>query len=209
MGHRSSPARGTYSPIVVAVAALALVTASLAGLAAAQMSAAESAPPFLVLPLAGSYDAAARSKMGEDRAAAMRLTQQALRTKPTDTEAWIRLAELETQGGRLNSKGVEALTRAYLVAPYHPGLLARRTAFAYDHWSELPPDLQRQVQAEVEASWRIWALRQRLFTAAQATSDPAGRVQLALRLFTLRLADLSERSARKAAERAAAAKPQP
>lgn len=110
-------------------------------------------------------------------AQALTANREALNAAPMTAAAWLRIAWLRAQNGaRLDSRSLEAMEKAYSVAPFGPDVTTWRLAFVYDHWSDLTPALRKDATAEhYETALRRPA---RLDTAAIA--DPSGRLAATL-----------------------------
>ena len=75
-------------------------------------------------------------------------TRATLTQRPMDAVAWTRLAWLASET-RDREAMLDALDRSYAVAPFGPDVTGWRLRFAFGHWSDLTPDLRRQVAAEL------------------------------------------------------------
>lgn len=192
-------------PLVVMLFALAVAVLSAA--AALQVSTASGGRPLDLLPLAQSHDAAASRLLSSDPAQARAETLRQLALQPASAPAWLRMAELDAQvHGKLTAQGLTWLGRSYEVGPFDPQVLQDRTRFAYDHWAELDEDMRQQTIAQVKLAWPIGGQRAQVVSASLAVKAPAGRMTLAMQLFSLRIADAVANSAR---DRAAAAQRAP
>jgi hypothetical protein len=106
-------------------------------------------------------------------------SQAILRSRPADAAALGRLAALEAAStAGLSQAALNYLVRSYEVAPLGPDVSPWRMQFAFDHWSELPPELRQKVMIELGALFprHGWALRD----MPNRISDPSGRLAAAL-----------------------------
>ena len=106
-----------------------------------------------VLPLADAHSLSARADIARhELEAAKQATRAELGVSPVREGAWLRLAKLDVvQHGRLSPVGLDALSRAYDVAPYDLTRDGARRRFVAVHLGELPPDLRVEVDQEVAA----------------------------------------------------------
>jgi hypothetical protein len=181
---RSQPPR--WKPLSIAAAAFA-VTAALGSTCLVFALNRPSVGASAVAPsLSRPHLEKARALIAQARLAdAEAETLRALAASPVSTEAWLTLAHIRTeQSHRLSEGAHEALRRSYAVDPLAPDAGLWRVRFAFEHWSELDPELRRAAGREVEMRWRIWQ-KDALRKTADEVSDPTGRMALKLQLAAL------------------------
>ena len=152
--------------MVGAVAAFGLMTATLAFIALWEIVPLFGGWPWPpLLPLDGYYENITLENMkpGPDGkvspahiAKAEWATWQELRLSPMATEAWLRLAILQTlkTPDHLNSVGVDALRKSFIVAPLDPVYCGDRDILALNYWTDLDIPLRQKVLTEIEVTWR-------------------------------------------------------
>lgn len=184
-------ARRALAPIAVGCGGLVLACLSAAVLL--QIKATKHPPPAGLL-FAATYAEAANDLLDQawptkDRRLLLEArlaTERELALAPAHGAAWLRLAIVDAGlTGRLGGEGQTALARSYAVAPLNERLLASRIRLAYDHWSELTPDLRRQTLRHVEDSWTRRTGRAVLQRTLPSVSDPGGRLALRAKLVSL------------------------
>jgi hypothetical protein len=176
--------------------ALAATTmlASAAVLAALNGGGAARLGPWTALEIAAGYDRAADSAMAtmrpEGLEEAQRLSQLAIAQNPYDTSAWLRIASADALiHGRLTKTGVTALSRSYDLVGIDPYVATWRTAFALEHWHELPAEVKADTRSEAMAVGRPWTHRKKMLRALASVRNPKGRMTAALWAARLRASD--------------------
>jgi hypothetical protein len=128
-------------------------------------------------------------------AAGRAAAERALAQGPTRATAWLDLAYAETlRAGALTNPAREALRRSWIFEPLGPDNSQWRVRFAFEHWSELTPDLRDSALAEARAVWRTGHYAD-MTQALSDVRDPAGRLAAVL-LFN-ELSHQAERDQRK------------
>ena len=86
-------------------------------------------------------------------AQAKALVRRQLALSPFDASAWLRLAALEVVegGGRLTPPAARALERSYEFTPVDLRVARWRLRFAFDHWSEISPEVRASAMAELRS----------------------------------------------------------
>lgn len=121
--------------------------------------------------LPATASAAARS------AAAWRIA----RSEPANPEGWSAVADADARAhNRLTAAGLQALDHAYAVSFFDRPTAVWRIGFAYDHWSQLTPELRKDARAEALAALTDPGLTDEAKARLKAVSDPAGRLQAAI-----------------------------
>jgi hypothetical protein len=148
-----------------AIALFGLVTASLAFIALWEivpLFGGWPGPPLL--PLSGYYEWLTFKNLKPDPSgrvpidrvnAAEAATRHELRLSPMATDAWLRLAYIQTlRTPGLNAVGIDALEKSFVVAPLDPVYCGDRDILALNHWPELTQDLRTKVLTEIKVTWR-------------------------------------------------------
>jgi hypothetical protein len=82
-------------------------------------------------------------------------TWKELQLSPMATDAWLRLAYIQTlKAPHMNAKGVEALEKSFIVAPFDPVYCGDRDILALNYWPDLNPALRQKVLAEIKLTWK-------------------------------------------------------
>lgn len=96
-------------------------------------------------------EARADTAVREQRASELSISanRSAIEASPMNAAAWLRMAYIQSaHSGSLDAGSIDAIDRSYSVAPFGPDVTAWRLQFLYGHWSQLPPDLRKEVMAE-------------------------------------------------------------
>jgi hypothetical protein len=149
---------------------------------------------WTIVEIAAGYDRAADAALatmrpeGLDRA--QRLSRLAIWQNPYDTAAWLRIASADAvRSGRLTAVGVAALSRSYDLVGVDPYVATWRTAFALEHWDQLPPDVKAATRSEAMAVGHAQTHRQKMIRALASVRNPKARVTAALWAERLRSSD--------------------
>jgi hypothetical protein len=122
--------------------------------------------------------------------AAQRLSRLAIAQNPYDTSAWLRIASADALlNGRLTTTGVTALSRSYDLVGIDPYVATWRTAFALEHWHELPAEVKADARSEAMAVGRPWTHRRQMLRALNSVRNPKGRMTAAIWAARLQASD--------------------
>jgi hypothetical protein len=149
---------------------------------------------WTIVELAAGYDRAADAALAtmrpEGLERAQRLSRLAIFQNPYDTSAWLRIASADAvRHGRLTAAGVAALSRSYDLIGIDPYVATWRTAFALEHWDQLPPDVKAATRSEAMAVGRAQTHRRKMIQALASVRNPKARVTAALWADRLRSSD--------------------
>jgi len=135
-------------------------------------------------------DAALATMRPQGLERAQRLSRLAISQNPYDTAAWLRIASADAVAhGRLTATGVAALSRSYDLVGIDPYVATWRTAFALQHWDQLPPDVKAATRSEAMAVGHAWTHRQKMIQALASVRNPKARMTAALWAERLRSSD--------------------
>lgn len=165
--------------VAATIASAAAVIAALNGGGALRLGG------WTIVELAAGYDRAADTAMAtmrpEGLERAQRLSRLAIFQNPYDTAAWLRIASADAvRHGRLTATGVAALSRSYDLVGIDPYVATWRTAFALEHWDQLPADIKAATRSEAMAVGQTQTHRQKMINALASVRNPAARVTAAL-----------------------------
>jgi hypothetical protein len=167
--------------------AIACATDSALGIIALRAGGHAALGSVTLLEAAAGYDRAADSALAAERPSpaalrtAMQVSQAAIAQYPYDTQAWVRLAELDRlQHGQLTPAGVAALQRSYDLVGADPDVGVWRISLALENSQALPKSLRASVRTEVATLWTDAGDRNRILDLQQHLQNPAGRLSLAL-----------------------------
>ena len=165
--------------VVATLAASGAVIVALNGGGAARLGG------WTVIEVAAGYDRAADAALATMRPEgierAQRLSRLAISQNPYDTSAWLRIASADAvRHGRLTPTGVAALSRSYDLVGIDPYVATWRTAFALEHWDQLPPDVKAATRSEAMAVGAARTHQQKMIQALASVRNPKARVTAAL-----------------------------
>jgi hypothetical protein len=183
--------------MVGAVAAFGLTTAALAFIALWEivpLFGGWPGPPLL--PLSGYYEDITFKNLKPNQygvvtpdhlAAAEKATWQELRLSPMATDAWLRLAYIQTfKSPKLNATAIDALDKSFIVAPLDPVYCGNRDVFALNHWLDLPNPLRQKVLEEIKVTWGPPTVvhPETIARWKSEVHDPNGQLALALQFMS-------------------------
>jgi hypothetical protein len=173
--------------VVALVTALA-AGAALIGYAAPESGLAKALPLSELANIRASRLLEAEHPTARQLAGAEAESRRALALSPADSEAWARLAYIDSlRHPPISAAGLEDLKRSYRVAPLGPDISRWRVRFALERWRALSPDLRTSVEAEIPPLW--WRDQAYVEGLPDQVNDPDGRVAITLDLLKLRAAE--------------------
>jgi hypothetical protein len=126
-------------------------------------------------------DESARLLSKNDAAGSAALTRRGLALRPLDAAAWCRLAAARARQPGADDMEVQMLIqRSYLASPIDIDAFAWRSAYIFDRWSQIRPELRRAATNEVRVLDRVWETKPQVGRVAAAVKDPDGRFALSL-----------------------------
>ncbi|MFC3069214.1 hypothetical protein [Phenylobacterium soli] len=172
--------------------AAATLAGSIATLVALNAGGAASLGPVRLLTLAGGLDRRADAIVSQpaiskvDAETAARLSREAIGEWPYDTEAWLRLAWLDSpQSGALSPTSLANLRKSYDLVAVDRDWGPLRVRLALEHWQGLDPDLRRRVEQEVRLLCGMPGVRGAVMNLPATITNGEGRLALLLWLVPL------------------------
>lgn len=135
----------------------------------------------LAKPLIVYADAVANDpRRKRELPAAREAAERALDISPRRLGAWLAYVDVLVAGdkGRISEGALAALRRSYILSRYDYSYGVSRTAFAYNHWTELSPEVRAFAAGEAACIYPLWW--KELDAAAGRIADQKGRFALML-----------------------------
>ena len=126
-------------------------------------------------------DESVRLLGNNDTAGSAALTKRSLALRPLDASAWCRLAAARSrQTGPDDLEVQRLIKRSYLASAIDIDAFAWRSAYIFDHWPRIQPELRRAATNEVRVLDRIWETKPQVDRVAATVKDPDGSFALRL-----------------------------